>query len=104
MRSNNTQFRKFNAGPPKGGAININRKRFSSDLSADYKIVLQLYCLTKEQVAMKKKLTFEKPSSVISGRVISKPSYPVISTIVSFFTVNFSFNKKVRQEIALVAE
>lgn len=104
MGSNNPQFLKFNAGRPKGNAININRKRLSSHFSGDYKIMLQLYCLVKEQAAMKKKLRYKKTSSAVSGRVIFKPSYPIISTIVSFFTLNFSFNKKVRPEIALITE
>lgn len=102
MGINYTQSKRFTAGSPKSGMLKVNRKRFSSNLSDNYKLMLQLYCINKQQTAFRKEIKYEVKILSKSTDPVPKPSYSALARLVPFFTADFSLIKKVKQGIALV--
>lgn len=104
MKSNNTQLIKYKTGRPESRVLTTNRKKFSSNLPGDYSMMLQLYCLNKQQTLPKKELTYVKltPNAVAKTKPKRLLSIPV--RLAAFFTTNFAVIKKVKQGIALVTE
>lgn len=104
MRRNTTRFRKFKTSIPKSHLLKKHRKKFSSSLSTNYALMLQLYYLNKKQAATKKELRYEKLSLGFAAKTSSKSSLPGVAWVAYIFTESFSFFRKTRPGIALATE
>ena len=102
MKKNTTQPGRLRAGIPKTVGLNSHRKSFSPNVSTNYKLLLEIYCINKKEADMKKEL---KPHSVIRrrspARTIKKPSFSVTTTVISFFHESLLLLKKMKPGIAM---
>ncbi|MEJ7678221.1 MAG: hypothetical protein WKG06_10245 [Segetibacter sp.] len=91
-------------GKPRNPGLKTNRRRKSAGLATNYGMMLQIYCLNKNEETMKKGLKYEK---LVSGKSIpaaSKPSYSISAMVVSFLNESLLLLKKVRPGVAIVTE
>lgn len=105
MRNNTTYVRTFNAGRPKSG-INTARKRSSSNISTNYKMMLELYCINKKEVLASRQLKYQRLHERRSASTTAKPAFSLSAAIVSFFEESLFLLKKPKPQIvmATVAE
>lgn len=104
MRSNNTQLITYKTGRRENLLLKNNPRKFTSNLSANYSILLQLYYLNKKQTLTKKELKYVKLTSDAAVKTKSRSFFSIPTKVAAFFTINFSMIKKAKQRIALVTE
>lgn len=104
MRSNITQLKNYKPGIRGSLTLKTNRKKFSSSLSGNYSMMLQLYCLNKKKTLTKKELKYSKLASGLRVKTKSWHSFSLTARVAAFFTINFALFRKVRQEVLLVTE
>jgi len=104
MKRNYTSPTQYKSGKPRIPVLYTNRKKFPSDLSDNYKMILQIYCLNKKEACTKKEIKYEKLPLGATDKNISKSSFSILTLVTSFFTSNLNLFKKVRQEISVVTE
>ena len=97
---NRTHLKRFKAGPPKRARLNIGRKRFSPDISANYKMILEMYCLNKQAVA-KKDLRYQRLGISKRVSVAKKPSFSISSVVTSFYEESLLLLKKLKPKFAM---
>jgi hypothetical protein len=99
MRTNTTHLGRFKAGPPKSTALNARRKTFSPNISTNYKMMLELYCINKEAKA-KKDLRYQRASRPKAARATERPVF-LITTVISFFEESLLLLKKLKPKFAM---
>jgi len=102
MRNKNTSIRIPKAGRPKR-AGNKNRKTFSPGISANYRIMLELYCINKKEAVAKKELKHQRLRLRRSVNPAQKSSYSITAAIISFFEESLLFLKKSKPGMAMAA-
>lgn len=100
MRNRSTQLRRFKAGPPKGARLETGRKTFSGDISTNYKIMLELYCINKEAMA-KKDLRYQRLTTRKPAQTIFKPAFSISAAMTSFFEESLLLLKKLKPKLAM---
>lgn len=100
MKNNNAHLRRYRTGRSKSLALRTNKRRFSSNISENYLMMLQIYCLNKKEAAAKKELRYEgrirRPANAAA-----KPSLSISATIISYLNENLSLFKKGKTGMAM---
>ncbi len=101
MRNNITPLRRLKAGKPKSRGLKTSRRNFSGSISTNYKIMLELYCITKEESSAKKVLKYQRlgKSKSVSGTV--KSSFSISTAVISFFEESLLLLKKLKPGFAM---
>ena len=101
MRNNSTHLRRFTAGPPKKPGSNTVRKTFSPNISTNYRMMLELYCINKESTS-KKDLRYRRLGVRKPVRSAEKPVF-VMTTVIAFFEESLLLLKKLKPKFAMAA-
>ena len=103
MKNNSAGLRQLKAGKPKTVVNNNSRKSFSADVSTNYKMALEIYCINKQEVSVRKELKYQGIN--LRKRDVSnvKPSFSIATAIISFFEESLLLLKKLRPRIAVTA-
>lgn len=102
MKNRTTHLRRFKAGPPKRARLNISRKSFSPDISANYKMILEMYCLNKQAVA-KKDLRYQRLGISKQVTASKKPAFSISAVVTSFYEESLLLLKKLKPRFAMAS-
>ena len=100
MKNKTTHLQRFKAGPPKLSRLNTYRSSFSPDISANYKMILELYYLNKQQSA-RKDLRYQRLGAGKRVTVAKKPSFSISNAIASFYEESLLLLKKLKPKFAM---
>ena len=103
MKNNRTGLRRLKAGRPKTIANDSSRKRFSTGVSTNYKMMLEIYCINKKEASGKKDLKYQGVGLAKRGGSSVKPSFSISAAVISFFEESLLLLKKLKPRIAVTA-
>jgi len=101
MKNNITHSRRLKAGRPKTAGLNTTRRSFSPGIATNYKKMLELYCINKEEASAKKDLKYQRLNVRKSVRPAAKPSFSIAAAIISFFEESLLLLKKLKPRMAM---
>lgn len=101
MRKNITPLGRLKAGRPKTTGLKTHRKNYSSGISTNYKIMLEIYCINKKEAGAKRELKYQSLGVRKSVSRTVNPSFSIRGAISSFFEESLLLFRKLKPRMAM---